>query len=221
MWRKEKGFTFLELAVVVLIMGIMMAVTAPRFASSLSKATIGATARRLAGTIVYLRNAAAREGRSFFLNLDLDKNEHFVTVIKEKGELTELEYQEYQDLDFPEGEIYTEFSDDFVSRTRLQKKIAFAGVVLRDGTPIFDGSVSIELRPNGTADDGSAIYFGETNQMPYEGTVIRLTDSREKVYTVYLQHYNGEATVYKYEYVPEPAPVLVEREPPRRPEDAL
>jgi len=64
MWHRKDGFTFLELAVVLTIMGIMMVVTVPRFSSSLSKATLGGAARGLAGTIVYLRNAAAKEGRS-------------------------------------------------------------------------------------------------------------------------------------------------------------
>ncbi len=203
MWHRKDGFTFLELAVVLTIMGIMMVVTVPRFSSSLSKATLGGTARALAGTIVYLRNAAAKEGRSYFLNIDLNKNQYWVTIINEEADLSEIDYQEPDVLD---DEIYKEVSDAFVARTRLQKKVAFAQVMLEDGTKVSDGMVTIEFRPDGTAD----------------GAIIYLTNPKEKVRIVYLEHYNGQARVYTREKdLPEPPPVPTERVPPTNPKDAL
>jgi prepilin-type N-terminal cleavage/methylation domain-containing protein len=202
MWRRRDGFTFLELAMVVLIMGIMMGITFPRFSAFFSKANIGATARRLAGTMGYLRNAAARDGQSYFLNLDQEKNEYWVTVIKKNAELSQVEYQDTEVLD---DEMYIEVKNAFLSRVRLEKKIAFAGVILEDGTKVLDQRVIIEFRPDGTADEA----------------VVRLTDARERAYSVYVEHYNGQATVYKYAVVPEVPPTLTEREPPRRPDEAL
>ena len=68
MWRRKEGFTFLELVVVITIMGIIMAITLPRFSSTFSKATLGGTARGLAGTMAYLRNAAAKHGTGGILH---------------------------------------------------------------------------------------------------------------------------------------------------------
>ncbi len=197
MVRRKNGFTFVELTVVVVIIGIMMAITAPRFSASLSKATLGGAARGLAGTIAYIRNAAARDGRSYFLNLDLDTKQYWVTIINDEADLSQVEYQQTESLD--EELYFKEVTDDFLSKKKLEKKIAFEHIGLPDGTDVYDGRVRIEFHPDGTTDE-VAIY---------------LTDSRERVYTVYLEHYNGQARVYKYAFVPDPPPALVEREPPR------
>jgi len=203
MLRRTDGFTFLELAVVVTIIGIMMAITAPRFSASLSKATLGGTARGLAGTIAYIRNAAAKEGRSYFLNIDLDKEEHWATVINDEADLSLVQYQ---GIDLPDEELYfKEVSDGFISKKKLEKKIAFERILLPDGTDVSEGRVRIEFHPDGTTDE----------------VVIYLTDSRERVYTVHLEHYNGQARVYRDTFVPEPPPALVEREPARSARGAL
>ncbi len=203
MWRRKDGFTFLELAVVVAIMGVMMAISLPRFTSTFSKATLGGTARHLAGTMGYLRNAAASHARSYFLCLDLDNNQYGTRVMDEKADLSLIGYQEYDVLD---DEIFTDYADEFVSKTKLEKKIAFARVMLGDGTEVFNGTVSMEFRPDGTADEAT----------------IYLTDPKQRVYIVYLEHYNGQARVYKREdLVPRPLFELTEREPPRRPRDAF
>lgn len=202
-WRRKDGFTFLELAVVIAIMGIMMVVTLPRFSSSFSKATLGGTARGLAGTMAYVRNAAAKEGRSYFLNIDLDNEQYWVTVINEEADLTLIDLQESDVLD---DELYTEVNDAFVARSRLQKKVAFAEVRLEDGRGVSDGVVTIEFRPDGTADE----------------VAIFLTNPRGRKYIVYLERYNGQARVYKREKdLPEPLPELTERVPPTSPKDAL
>ncbi len=202
MFRRRDGFTFLELAVVVVIMGVMMSITLPRFTSTFSRATLGGVARRLSGTMMYLRNAASKDGRSYFLNVDLDKEEYRVTVLRERADQLQTEYQDWDAL---EDEAYIEYRDDFIGRTRLEKQIAFERVILEDGSEAFDGIVRIEFRPDGTADD----------------TVIRLMSPNQRVYTIHLEHYNGQARVYKYAFLPEPPPELFEREPPRRLGDEL
>jgi len=202
MWRRKEGFTFLELAVVITIMGIMTAITLPRFSSTFSKATLGGTARGLAGTMAYVRSAAAKDGRSYFLNIDLDNHEYWITYFNEEADLSQIEYEE---LDILDEEIYTELRDAFVARTKLQKKIEFAQVVLGDGEKISDGVVQIEFRPDGTADE----------------TVIHLMNPKERFYTVYLEHYNGQARAYRGVVGLEPLPELTEREPARSSSDAL
>ena len=200
--RRRNGFTFLELAVVLTIMGIMMASVAPRFSAMFSRATLGGTARQLAGAMAYVRNLAAKDNRSYFLTIDLDHDEYEVTFFNPPPELAMAPYEELEYLD---EEVYVPYTDDFIKTTRLQKKVSFARVILEDGTELYDGSARIAFRPNGTADE----------------TVVHLTNPSEKFYTVHLERYNGQATVYKGVVVPALPPELTEREPPRRAEDAL
>ena len=205
--RGSGGFTFLELAVVVVIMGIVMAITLPRFTGTFSRATLGGAARGLAGTMVYIRDAAARHGRSYFLDIDLENNKYSVTYIDEEADWSEIAYQESE---FPDEEMYSQFSDSVVSETVLQKKVSFLEIMLADGTEVSEGVVRIEFRPDGTADE----------------VVIHLTNPKEKVYSVYLEHYNGQPTVYRanspdQKFVPPYPPVLTERESPTELRDEL
>ncbi len=196
------GFTFLELAVVVVIMGVMAAITLPRFSGTFSRVTLGGTARGLAGTMGYIRDAAARHGRTYFLNIDFDRKRYFVTHINEEIDLSEIPYLE---TDFLDEEIYTQYADMVVSERQLQKKISFWRVIFEDGTEAFEGVARIEFRPNGTADEA----------------VIQITNPKERIYSVHLERYNGQATVYNYEYIPPPPPVLTERERPSDTRSAL
>jgi hypothetical protein len=183
-------------------MGIMVAVVAPRFTATFSKVTLGGTARQLAGAIAYVRNLAAKNNRSYFLTIDLDHDEYWVTYFEPPPELALMPYAE---LEYLEDEVYIPYTDDFVKTTRLQKKVSFARIILEDGVELYDGRARIAIRPNGTADE----------------TVIHLTNPSERFYTVHLERYNGQATVHKGAVIPPLPPELTEREPPRRAEDAL
>jgi prepilin-type N-terminal cleavage/methylation domain-containing protein len=202
MIHRRDGFTFLELAVVITIIGIMTMVVAPRFSATFSRVSLGGTARHLAGTMGYLRNLAAKDGRTYYLNINLDENEYLATYLRADVDVSQLDY-DY--LDFLDEEVYARVSDAFVRPTYLKRKIAFSRVILEDGTEAYQGVARIEFRPDGTADE----------------TVIHLTDSKERFYTVYLEGYNGEATVYRGVYIPPPPPELTAREPPKRAQDAL
>jgi Tfp pilus assembly protein FimT len=191
--------------VVVVITSIIVAVTVPRFSSTFSRVTLGGTARGLAGAMVYLRNAASKENRSYFLTIDFDEQKYGVQVIAEKAEEDETPYMSYAEPDMLDDGFYTKYSDAFVSETRLQKKIVFERATLEDGTPVFEGALRIEFRPDGTADE----------------VVIYLMDPKERVYSVYLEGYNGQPRVYKYPFVPEPPPELIERERSRDERETL
>jgi prepilin-type N-terminal cleavage/methylation domain-containing protein len=205
MLRKHNGFTFVELTVVIIIIGIMMSVTVPRFGSMFSKASLGAAARRLAGTMGYLRNAAAKEGRSYFLNIDLETHEFWVTVVSEGADPYLINQGGFVDPQDEELSGYEEVADPFLRRTRLEKQIAFERIVLPNGAEVVEGRFMIEFRPDGTADE----------------TLIYMRNPKGKIYTLHLEQYNGQARLYKFAYAPDPLPELTEREPPERPIDAL
>ena len=66
------GFTLVELALVLLIVGILFSLVVPRV-TLLGQARVDASARRLATLISYLHDESALRGRIYRLTLDLDE----------------------------------------------------------------------------------------------------------------------------------------------------
>jgi prepilin-type N-terminal cleavage/methylation domain-containing protein len=75
---KLAGFTLLELAVVLLIIGLVMAIAMPRFAAFQS-AELRSESHRLATRSHYLYEEASAQKVLLRLNLDLNRSTYFVT----------------------------------------------------------------------------------------------------------------------------------------------
>jgi general secretion pathway protein H len=72
--RDAKGYTFIELTVVVVLIGLMMALTVPRFRYTLLTDDLKTAARKLVGMIKGVRGEAVRQQQGLFLNFDLESN---------------------------------------------------------------------------------------------------------------------------------------------------
>jgi prepilin-type N-terminal cleavage/methylation domain-containing protein len=94
MTRKRPGFTLLELAVVLLIIGLVLAIAMPHF-GAFQGAELRSEAHRLAARSHYLYEEAGAQKVLLRLNLDLNHSAYFVTrldpyaanpsFIREKG----------------------------------------------------------------------------------------------------------------------------------------
>jgi type II secretion system protein H len=84
--RRESGFTLIELALVVLLIGLFSAVSAPMLLG-FGDNRLEPNARRLAGTVKYLYNEAALNGREYHLTFNLDEGTFRARVMREDGEL--------------------------------------------------------------------------------------------------------------------------------------
>jgi len=78
MVRNDKAFTFLELTVVIFLIGLMLALTIPRFRHGLLSDDLKATTRRMMGTIRTLRSDAVRDQKGYRLHFDLESNQIWV-----------------------------------------------------------------------------------------------------------------------------------------------
>ena len=85
--RCAHGFTLIELTVVILLAGIIMSLTVPRFQQVLVSDNLKSSARKMVGKITGLRNDAIRNHRDYYLRFDLDANRYWI----EYSGMTELE----------------------------------------------------------------------------------------------------------------------------------
>ena len=78
MLRETRGFTLIELTVVVVLIGIMMSLTVPRFQTAILTDDLKATTRKMVGMIKGLGDEAIREQRVYFLHFDLESNRFWI-----------------------------------------------------------------------------------------------------------------------------------------------
>lgn len=83
---KTRGYTLIELTVVILLIGLTVLLTVPKFRYSLLSDDLKGTVRRMIGTIRTLRNEAVREHQAFLLHFDLEANRLWVESTKATDE---------------------------------------------------------------------------------------------------------------------------------------
>ena len=121
--NKESGFTLIELAIVVLLLGLFSALVIPRL-PGVGADGLKSSARRIAGTVKYFFNEAALSGRPHRLEYNLDEGTFRVRRIEVDGEVVELSGTgkeqrlkgrvRFKDIDIPgrgsfsQGEVVTE-----------------------------------------------------------------------------------------------------------------
>jgi general secretion pathway protein H len=72
--RNKKGYTLIELALVVFLIGLMLTFALPRVRNTLLEDGLKTAARQLTGAVKELRNEAIREQVDYVLHLDLDRS---------------------------------------------------------------------------------------------------------------------------------------------------
>ncbi|MEE8300331.1 MAG: prepilin-type N-terminal cleavage/methylation domain-containing protein [Desulfatiglandales bacterium] len=73
-----KGFTLIELAIVVVLIGLFLALSIPRFRHTLVTDDLKTTIRRIIGLMKGLRDEAIREQKVYIVHLDLESNRIWV-----------------------------------------------------------------------------------------------------------------------------------------------
>lgn len=126
----NRGFTLIELAMVLAIIVIVFGLIVPRFSGFLGSAELGSTARILAGTARAVHNEAARRGMEIVLHFNLDRNEYWATYKEGKG-------------------IDVELGGMLLKKRSLPEGIKFKDIVLHNKYVTSQGEVSLVFSPLG------------------------------------------------------------------------
>ena len=81
--RGERGFTLIEMVLTIALLGIVLALVLPRIGLSSS---VSASSRQLAGTVRALFIAAASSNHFYRLNVDLDRQVYWATMLTADGD---------------------------------------------------------------------------------------------------------------------------------------
>jgi general secretion pathway protein H len=91
---RDAGFTLLEMILVLVIAGLVLAVTPPLLSAAMPGLQLKGTARELAAGLRYARDRAVTSGVSSTLSVDLDKHRFRVSGRNRRFELPDgLEYR--------------------------------------------------------------------------------------------------------------------------------
>lgn len=162
---RERGFTLIELSVVLLVLAVLLAFVTPRF-RDLTEYEIKSSSRRLGGTIKYLFNEAAIRHVHYRLNYDLKKGEYWVTYLDEEKE-------------------FKEDPSILSSRVRLPTNIHFEDIVTQHGGKVYEGETFTQFFPIGWVEE-TIIHLGDTRERHYSLLVMPLT-GKVRIYGRYVE----------------------------------
>ncbi len=153
---KQSGFTLIELGLVILILGAMVAIAVPRFGNRAYK-QLESESRKMALAFRYLRHAAILNGRSYRLVYDIDNHVYWAEV----SEVTSPQEPDEDADDFEsdlfradEEEVrFTRDLDGPLGERRLPEPIGFSDINLPlIAGKLYEGLAFSTFYPDGYVD---------------------------------------------------------------------
>lgn len=86
----RRAYTFVELLIVVLIISILAAAGAPKFAQSISRFRVEAVVQRIAGDVKYARRIAQRTSTPVTINFDVTNNKYTLSGVSNINRLDQV-----------------------------------------------------------------------------------------------------------------------------------
>jgi len=74
----NKGFTFIELTVVIFLIGLTLFLAVPKFRYAFLTDKLKTTVRRMVGTIAALKSEAIREQKVYMLHFNFESNRYWI-----------------------------------------------------------------------------------------------------------------------------------------------
>ena len=164
-YRDERGFTMVELGMVLLVLGIVMAIVLPRFGGTLERQQLRSTINVIHGTVRYLQAYAALTKRVYRLTFDLDRQVMSVCYFQ--------------------GETCTPEASRELRDYVLPASVRILDVVSPQGAKTRAGEATTHFHPTGLAEP-SIIHLG-TDSNQKATLVIEPLAGRVKVFDDYVE----------------------------------
>jgi prepilin-type N-terminal cleavage/methylation domain-containing protein len=130
----EGGFTFIELAVVLILLGILLVFIVPRF-GNIGRGGVSAAARRLHGVVATVHDKAALQKRRYWLAVEVGGGAWWVLATEPDQSLTKEELVARKDQAVMDG--------------KLPGEVVFEDVYV-EGQKTAEGTALARFEPNGT-----------------------------------------------------------------------
>jgi len=160
---RRRGFTLLELLIVLLIVGMVAGLMAPAFSGGLVNMRLKAAAQRLAASLRYARSLAVAHKETVQVELDLDGNS-YCTMAAGRG----LKREERSE----DGEEQRK-RGTFGREVRLPEGVSFKLVSVGDEA-LQEGRAEISFYPKGNS-SGGEVVLGNVRERYYKIRVESIT----------------------------------------------
>ena len=162
---RRRGFTLIELMVVILLLSLTAAVAAPRLRSAIPGANLRGAGQRLAGDLRYLYGYAVTRRTHVRLAIDLNAGEYWAETFEPRerdddgSRVVALQLRTDFTLAPPAPDAdatkVAVLQDAIVGRHALPRGVKFVTVQVAGGDVERGGTVYIEFSPWGYGDDAA------------------------------------------------------------------
>jgi len=164
----RKGFTLLELLVVLVIISIVAAIVGPRMGGSLSTLNLKTASKKIAATLRYARSQATSESTAYVVLFDLDRDR--LTI--EAGQVVPNEDKDNEAADGSQNSGQSnERADGTQGRGRSKVYDLPEGVkfekALSDEDEVDSGIFRIVFFPNGGSSGGEVFLHNDRERRYY------------------------------------------------------
>jgi len=180
-----RGFSLIEIMIVLVIMSVMLAVAGPRVAKSMRGLTLRSTTKKIAGAMRYARSRAVNTGRIYNVVFDAENNR----VVLLQAQKISLGDTVAGAAEPEQPETLEDNAGDSPQVPQQEKKIYTLPEGIRFGTISVGDSESSEQ-------EGDEIYRMAffPNGTSFGGEIV-LTDEKERTYAIEVNFMTGVVSV--------------------------
>jgi len=118
---RVKGFTFIELLIIIIIIGILVGISLPQFRNNVNRLQLNSFSRELQSFMNYLHERAVVEGEVIYLAFDMDNNEYWAQVKGKSQRLKTYHFPEGIKIETEENQINF-YPDGSIDKTTIMLK---------------------------------------------------------------------------------------------------